>query len=144
MSLKSIEKDKLEINEIIDEDKLYDNDKNITLVDIIETWNEYAKIQEDKGKFNLASILRITNPIFEDNTIIYSVPNNTSSLEIDLEKQQLLLFIRTKLNSKINLLVKIDKKIDKKIAYTNKEKYELLKEKNPLIDDLRSEFKLSI
>lgn len=144
MSLKSIEKDKLEINEIIDEDKLYDNDKNITLVDIIETWNEYAKIQEDKGKFNLASILRITTPIFEDNTIIYSVPNNTSSLEIDLEKQQLLLFIRTKLNSKINLLVKIDKKIDKKIAYTNKEKYELLKEKNPLIEDLRSEFKLSI
>lgn len=144
MSLKSIEKDKLEINEIIDEDKLYDNDKNITLVDIIETWDEYAKIQEDKGKFNLASILRITTPIFEDNTIIYSVPNNTSSLEIDLEKQQLLLFIRTKLNSKINLLVKIDKKIDKKIAYTNKEKYELLKEKNPLIDDLRSEFKLSI
>jgi len=144
LSLKSIEKDKLEINEIIDEDKLYDNDKNITLVDIIETWNEYAKIQEDKGKFNLASILRITTPIFEDNTIIYSVPNNTSSLEIDLEKQQLLLFIRTKLNSKINLLVKIDKKIDKKIAYTNKEKYELLKEKNPLIDDLRSEFKLSI
>lgn len=144
MSLKSIEKDKLEINEIIDEDKLYDNDKNITLVDIIETWDEYAKIQEDKGKFNLASILRITTPIFEDNTIIYSVPNNTSSLEIDLEKQQLLLFIRTKLNSKINLSVKIDKKIDKKIAYTNKEKYELLKEKNPLIDDLRSEFKLSI
>ena len=144
MSLKSIEKDKLEINEIIDEDKLYDNDKNITLVDIIETWNEYAKIQEDKGKFNLASILRITTPIFEDNTIIYSVPNNTSSLEIDLEKQQLLLFIRTKLNSKINLSVKIDKKIDKKIAYTNKEKYELLKEKNPLIENLRSEFKLSI
>lgn len=144
MSLKSIEKDKLEINEIIDEDKLYDNDKNITLVDIIETWDEYAKIQEDKGKFNLASILRITTPIFEDNTIIYSVPNNTSSLEIDLEKQQLLLFIRTKLNSKINLSVKIDKKIDKKIAYTNKEKYELLKEKNPLIEDLRSEFKLSI
>ena len=134
----------MEINETIDEDKLYDNDKNITLVDIIETWNEYAKIQEDKGKFNLASILRITTPIFEDNTIIYSVPNNTSSLEIDLEKQQLLLFIRTKLNSKINLSVKIDKKIDKKIAYTNKEKYELLKEKNPLIEDLRSEFKLSI
>ncbi len=101
-------------------------------------------MQEDKGKYNLASILRISTPKLKQNTIIYSVPNNTTSLEIDLEKQQLLLFIRNKLKSKIDLHVKIDKKIDKKIAYTNKEKYELLKEKNPLIENLKSEFKLSV
>ena len=53
-------------------------------------------------------------------------------------------FYRNKLKSKIDLHVKIDKKIDKKIAYTNKEKYELLKEKNPLIENLKSEFKLSV
>ena len=36
------------------------------------------------------------------------------------------------------------KSIDKKVAYTNKEKYELLKKKNPIIEDLRNQFKLSI
>ena len=121
-----------------------DDERNITIEDIIELWDDYAKIQEDKGKYNLASILRISTPKLKQNTIIYSVPNNTTSLEIDLEKQQLLLFIRNKLKSKIDLHVKIDKKIDKKIAYTNKEKYELLKEKNPLIENLKSEFKLSV
>ena len=35
-------------------------------------------------------------------------------------------------------------KADKKIAYTNKEKYELLKKKNPLIENLKKEFRLSI
>ena len=72
------------------------------------------------------------------------MPNNTTSLEIDFEKQQLLLFFRTKLKSKIDLTVSVDKKIESKKAYTNKEKYLLLKEKNPLIDNLKDEFKLSI
>ena len=38
----------------------------------------------------------------------------------------------------------IDKKTETKKAYTNKEKYQLLKEKNPLIINLKNEFKLSI
>ena len=83
-------------------------------------------------------------PEFEDNTIIYSVPNNTTSIEVDQEKQQIIQFFRAKLNSKIDISLKVDKSTDKKVAYTNKEKYELLKEKNPLIEDLKNQFKLSI
>lgn len=143
LSLKSLEKEKSEIDHEVVDDEIYD-EKNISLEDIIEIWDEYAKIQEDKGKYNLASILRISTPSFEKNTIIYTVPNNTTSLEIDLEKQQLLLFFRTKLKSKIDLTVSVDKKIENKKAYTNKEKFMLLKEKNPLIDNLKNEFKLSI
>ena len=83
-------------------------------------------------------------PEFEDSTIIYSVPNNTTSIEVDQEKQQIIQFFRAKLNSKIDISLKVDKSIDKKVAYTNKEKYELLKGKNPLIEDLKNQFKLSI
>ena len=143
LSLKSLEKDKFEIDNKKVDNEIYD-DRNISHEDIIETWNEYAKIQEDKGKYNIASILRISTPSFEKNTIVYKVPNNTISLEIDLEKQKLLLFFRTKLKSKIDLSVRVDKKTEIKKAYTNKEKYLLLKEKNPLIDNLKNEFKLSI
>ncbi len=143
LSLKSLEKDKSQIDNQKIDNEIY-NDKNISSQDIIQTWNEYAKIQEEKGKYNIASILRISTPSLEKNTIIYNVPNNTTSLEIDLEKQKLLLFFRTKLKSKIDLSVRIDKKIETKKAYTNKEKYQLLKEKNPLIIDLKNEFKLSI
>ena len=143
LSLKSLEKEKSEIDHKVVDDEIYD-EKNISHEDIIEIWGEYAKIQEDKGKYNIASILRISTPSFDKNTIIYTVPNNTTSLEIDLEKQQLLLFFRTKLKSKVDLTVIIDKKIENKKAYTNKEKFMLLKEKNPLIDNLKNEFKLSI
>ncbi len=144
LSLKSIEKEKDIVDDKHNIDEDYDEGKNITLRDITETWEEYANNQEDKGRYIIASILRISLPEFEDSTIIYSVPNNTTSIEVDQEKQQIIQFFRAKLNSKIDISLKVDKSIDKKVAYTNKEKYQLLKEKNPLIEDLKNQFKLSI
>ena len=144
LSLKSIEKEKDIADDILNIEEQYDTVKNITLNDITETWEEYANKQENKGRYIIASILRISLPEFEDSTIIYSVPNNTTAIEVDQEKQPLIQFFRAKLNSKIDISLKIDKSIDKKVAYTNKEKYELLKKKNPIIEDLKNQFKLSI
>ena len=145
LSLKSIEKEK-DITDISSniEKADYNMEKNITHKEIADTWDEYVDIEENKGRYNIASILRISEPKFKDDTIIYSVPNNTAAIEVEQEKQQLILFIRRKLNSKINISLEIDKSIDKKVAYTNKEKYELLKKKNPIIEDFRNQFKLSI
>ena len=145
LSLKSIEKEKdvTDISSNIEEVE-YNLEKNITQKEIFDTWYEYVDKQEDKGRFNIASILRISEPKFKDDTIIYSVPNNTAAIEFEQEKQHLILFIRRKLDSKINISLEIDKSINKKVAYTNKEKYELLKKKNPIIEDLRNQFKLSI
>jgi len=144
LSLKSIEKNK-EINDLdLDSEVEYSNNNELVLEDIIEVWDNYTNIQEEKGRYNIASILRISSPKFKNNTIIYSVPNNTTSLEIDSEKQNLLLFLRNKLESDIGLLIEIDKKMDENKAYTNKDKFEVLKKKNPLINELRNTFKLSI
>ena len=144
LSLKSIEKEKDIADDTQNIEEEYDTVRNLTLNDITETWEEYANKQENKGRYIIASILRISAPKFDNNTIIYSVPNNTTAIEVDQEKQQLIQFFRTKLNSKIDISLKIDKSIDKKVAYTNKEKYELLKKKNPIIEDLKNQFKLSI
>ena len=144
LSLKSIEKEKDIADDTLNIEEEYDTVRNLTLNDITETWEEYADKQENKGRYIIASILRISAPKFDNNTIIYSVPNNTTAIEVDQEKQQLIQFFRAKLNSKIDISLKIDKSIDKKVAYTNKEKYELLKKKNPIIEDLKNQFKLSI
>ena len=144
LSLKSIEKEKDITDDLLNIEEEYDTARNISLNDITETWEEYANKQENKGRYIIASILRISAPKFDNNTIIYSVPNNTTAIEVDQEKQQLIQFFRAKLNSKIDISLKIDKSIDKKVAYTNKEKYELLKKKNPIIEDLKNQFKLSI
>ena len=144
LSLKSIEKDKDLTDETIELENEFNEEKIITIEDVLELWGEYSNIQEEKGRYNIASILRISIPKYENNNIIYTVPNNTTSLEVEREKPQIILFLTKKLKTKVNILTEIDMKADKKIAYTNKEKYELLKKKNPLIENLKKEFRLSI
>ena len=143
LSLKSIQKNK----EIESESEVQDDhfeEKLLTIEDVLELWDEYIQIQEDKGRYNIASILRISTPTLNQNHIHYKVSNNTSALEIDLEKHQLVQFLRNRLKAKIELILTTDKTIDKKLTYTNKDKYNLLKEKNPLIEELKNTFKLSI
>ena len=143
LSLKSIQKNK----EIESESEVQDDhfeEKLLTIEDVLELWDEYIQIQEDKGRYNIASILRISTPTLKENHIHYKVSNNTSALEIDLEKHQLVQFLRNRLKAKIELILTTDKTIDKKLTYTNKDKYNLLKEKNPLIEELKNTFKLSI
>ena len=143
LSLKSIQKNK----EIESESEVQDDhfeEKLVTIEDVLELWDEYIQIQEDKGRYNIASILRISTPTLKENHIHYKVSNNTSALEIDLEKHQLVQFLRNRLKAKIELILTTDKTIDKKLTYTNKDKYNLLREKNPLIEELKNAFKLSI
>lgn len=143
LSLKSIQKNK----EIESESEVQDDhfeEKMVTIEDVLELWDEYIQIQEDKGRYNIASILRISTPTLKENHIHYKVSNNTSALEIDLEKHQLVQFLRNRLKAKIELILTTDKTIDKKLTYTNKDKYNLLREKNPLIEELKNAFKLSI
>jgi DNA polymerase-3 subunit gamma/tau len=144
LSLKSIEKNKEldEVNTIPEE--VFSNEKLIDIEDVLELWNEYTEEQEKKGRYNIASILRISKPTLKDNCIYYEVSNNTSSLEIESEKHQLIQFFRSRLKVKIELQININKSIDKKVAYTNQDKYELLKKKNPSIENLKNIFKLSI
>ena len=143
LSLKSIQKNKeIESESEVQDD--YFEEKLVTIEDVLELWDEYIQIQEDKGRYNIASILRISTPTLKENHIHYKVSNNTSALEIDLEKHQLVQFLRNRLKAKIELILTTDKTIDKKLTYTNKDKYNLLKEKNPLIEELKNTFKLSI
>lgn len=146
LSLKSIITNK-EIEEKIDtKENLtdYNDIKEIDEVDIIQIWNEYSLSMENIGKYNIASILRISTPSYKNNIITYTVPNNTSKLEIDLEKQKLITYFRNKFSTNINLEIKINKTIDEKFAYTNKDKYDLLKTKNKSIMKLKEIFNLSI
>ena len=100
---------------------------------------------EDSGKYNLASILRIDIPKLEGFNICLELPNSTNKIELESNQYDLLKFIRKELNNyDIKLIIQINEKLEKKFTYTSREKFELLKTKNDLIEKLRTDFKLSI
>ncbi len=113
--------------------------------EMVEAWNLYAKKVEKEGKYNLLSHLTMGVPKLEGNTIKLEFPNNTIKVEVERAKYELLTFLKESLkNFDIDLEITVNETAEKKYAYTPIEKYEKLKEKNPMIDQLRKEFGLEI
>ena len=147
LSLSSIKKKKehqiRQMEVILDEEDLPKDP--FTEDDMLASWNDYVAVIEKKGQFNLASILRIDTPRLQDNTIHLEFPNATNKVELERQKTDLLRHLRTSLNNfDIGLSIVVNEEMEKQYAYTPKEKYDKLKEKNPDIDLLRKTFDLDI
>ncbi len=147
LSLKSIQK-----KQELKQEQLANapDSKNLPSDDFTETqmqkvWANYAKQVEEEGKFNLHSHLSMGIPALEGNSIVLEFPNSTIKVEVERAKHSLLVYLREKLNNyDIDLTITVNETVMKRYAYTAKEKFEKLREKNPLIDKLRKDFDLEI
>jgi len=147
LSLKSVQKKQELKRELVANAPSPENlpTKEFTEVNMQQVWKEYASIIENKGKFNLLSHLSMGVPKLEGTTIHLEFPNQTIKVEMERAKFDLLNFLREKLeNYDIDLSMEVNETAEKRYAYTPKEKFEKLKEKNPLIEKLRKEFDLDI
>ncbi|MBT6635291.1 MAG: DNA polymerase III subunit gamma/tau [Flavobacteriaceae bacterium] len=146
LSLKSLEKKEENntiSNSIDPEVNLEENP--YTEADIIALWEKYSEMMEKKGRFNIASILRIDKPKLLENTIKLTLPNSINKVELGIEKKEILDFIRKNLkNNNVFIDLIVDEKIEKKLVYTDKDKYDLMKKKNPNLQKLKNSFNLSI
>ena len=145
LSLKSVEEDNgIKNIDVIDELYIDSPSLNLSEKKMQSSWVKYAEILESNGRYNIASILRISTPVLIDNLINYTVPNETTRIEIEKEIISIQNFIRKELKNNIMLAISVDKNIQNKYKYTTSEKYNALKEKNPKIEKLKNIFKLSI
>ena len=146
LSLKSLEKKQEQTNKSSVVDNKTELEENpYTETDVVALWENYSKMMEEKGRFNIASILRIDKPKLVENTINLTLPNSINKVELDIEKKEIIDYIRKNLkNSNIYLELIVDEKIEEKLVYTEKDKYDLMKKKNPNLDKLKDSFSLSI
>ncbi|MAP79497.1 MAG: DNA polymerase III subunit gamma/tau [Aequorivita sp.] len=147
LSLKSIQK-KQELKQELDAKQPEVKDlplKEFSEKEMLTAWQEYTAGVERSGKFNLLSHLTMGTPKLAGSIIHLEFPNQTIKTEVERAKFELLAFLREKLqNYNIDLDITVNETIEKRYAYTTREKYEKLKEINPLIDKLRQEFDLDI
>lgn len=124
--------------------------ENLPVIDFSEedmkaAWSEYTSNVESDGKYNLLSHLTMGVPKLDGSIIHLEFPNQTIKTEVERAKFELLGFLREKLqNYDIDLDITVNETTEKKYAYTTREKFEKLKEMNPLIEKLRKEFDLDI
>ena len=113
--------------------------------DLVEEWTNYINRLKRKGEKILASILESQSPELKGNDICITFPNETMRIDLEREENKLMRFLKDKLrNTHIQLKITVDESTSKKYAFTAQERYEKLKEKNPLIDKLRATFDLDV
>ena len=112
--------------------------------DLQKSWEKLIKEKSKLGEKNIASILRLGQPLLKGNNLIkFEVPSESIKNELDNIKSDLLFFFTNELkNEKIKIDFKLNEKIIIKKAYTFEEKYKKLYEINPKIDKLKKEFGL--
>lgn len=147
LSLKSIQKKqeikKEQLANLPDAEQLPSNDFTQTAMQ--EAWQEYALSMEKGGQYNLSSHLNMGVPAKEGTIIKLQFPNQTIKMEMERARHALLDFLRERLqNYEIDLDISVDETQMKKYAHSPHEKYEKLKEKNPLIEQLRKDFDLEL
>lgn len=110
-----------------------------------EQWIKYANRLGTKGYKILEALMLINDPILEGNTIIHELPNESSKIDFESGKHDLLGYLRGKLhNHNITIEIKLNESIVVKKAFTAEEKFERMKELNPALDTLRKLFDLDV
>ena len=146
LSLKSIFQPK-EVEKTGIKENYDDYPKTVFTIKKLELyWKEYANLLEKKGEQSMAAIISIGKPVLGENfQISCAVSNSLMQDQFLRTRPNLLHFLREKLNNYgIDILVTLDESISKKFAYTPQEKFNKLKEKNPLIEKLRQTFELDL
>lgn len=147
LSLKSLQQKK-EVKNTIDVEENYDNHPRtpFTQDELKDAWKKYYFQLQGFGERSIAAILASDEPkLQEDFTIVFSLPNDLMKSQLEKGKPKLLRFLREKLNNYgIQINVIVNETVEKKFAYTPQEKYDKLKEKNPLIEKLKSTFGLDV
>jgi DNA polymerase-3 subunit gamma/tau len=119
--------------------------KDFTEDEMLAVWQSYSAIIEKEGKYNLHSHLSMGVPKLEGVIIHLEFPNNTIKLEVERSKYELLEYLKENLqNYSVSISIEVNEISAKRYAYTDREKFEKLKEINPLIEKLRIDFDLDV
>ncbi len=146
-SLKSIQQKK-ELKNVSVEEENYDNHPRTPFnqEQLKETWKKYYFHLQKLGEKNIASILIAGEPVLSSGFLVtISLPNKLMKNQLKKSKPKLLKFLREKLNDYgISIKIEVSETVEKKFVYTPLEKYEKLKEKNPLLEKLKNTFGLEL
>ncbi len=114
--------------------------------ELLSFWNAYQAMKFEKGDQNIASLLKISKPVLADSTTVhFNVPSDLNKVELEKELTTFVPYLRASLkNYGLSVKFIVDELTEKNFIYTPEEKYERLKEINPVIDLLKQEFDLDV
>lgn len=117
-----------------------EEDRPVVLDALKEAWNEFTEQRKSQvGEYHLLK----QEFEYSNNLVTIHLSNQVEEPLLQSVKPQLTEFLRQRLhNSKINITSQVKVVQSQKIAYTNKEKFDKLAEKNPILNELKKRLDL--
>jgi len=146
LSLNSVHK-KAEANKQIETKIDYSNypKEDFTQAEFYVFWKKYIDILNKQGEKMLASILNSSEPVIDGLKVALTYPNAMMLEEVKKNQTHILNYLRKKLkNYQLGFSLILDEKQEKRFAYTPEEKYQKLREMNPMIEEMRKVLFLDI
>jgi DNA polymerase-3 subunit gamma/tau len=146
LSLKSIHEKKV-VKKVAEEENFDNHPKDAFTEAILQQlWKDYVALLITKGERSMASIVGTDLPkLGQEFKITFTVPNKLMEDQFRKGRPKLINFLREKLNNYgIKIIVVLNETVEKKFAYTPQEKYNKMKEINPLLGKLRNVFELDM
>lgn len=113
---------------------------------LIEAWNNFAGIIKKQGKESLFSIMAKRNPRLKDGNLVeFHIENTVMETAFLSVKADLMEYLNRELNNyTFEIKIVVNKSLEQKVAYTNREKFQKLAEKNPLLYKLKQQLDLEV
>ncbi len=107
----------------------------IDVVKLTEAWSEYAETRREQvGEYHLLK----QKYELRDHSVVIHLSNPVEEPLLQSIKPHLTEFLRKRLqNNAINISGQLKELSAQKIAYTNKEKFDQLAQKNPILNELK-------
>ncbi len=117
--------------------------ESFSLADLKQYWDEYTVKMGEEGRINHQIILKDRKLELDGNVIKIKLDNVVQEEQLVTLKEELMVYLRQKLNN-YGLMIQseVAEQEGKKMIYTAQERYDHLKTKHPLMDQLKDKFGL--
>ena len=113
--------------------------------DMLLIWTNFAEKKGEKGQKIIQSLMLLDDPKLDGTTIFHELPNESSKIEFETIKYELLGVLRGKLhNHDISIEIILNEEVSSRRAFTPQDRYNRLNEINPNLEVLRKLFDLDI
>lgn len=113
--------------------------------DMLMIWTNFAEKRGEKGQKIIETLMLLDDPKLEGTTIFHELPNESSKIEFETIKYELLGALRGKLhNHDISIEIILNEEVSSRRAFTPQDRYNRLNEINPNLEVLRKLFDLDL
>ena len=121
--------------------------ESVTAEGVVRAWKAFADEREAAEQFNLAATLKTREPVLEGQRVTFSVVNHVQQEQLTEVSMALLAYLRRTLqNGGLELQVlleEVEEQVQAKFL-TDKERYDLMVSRHPLLDVLRERLDLDL